>query len=396
VTSNLSEWHIPLSDLRYGPEEEAAVLRVLRSGWLSMGPEVEAFEQEFGKLHGATQAIAVSSGTAALHLAYLALDLGPRDEVIQPAINFVAAANMTTAVGATPVFADIVALNEPTIDADDIERRITARTKAVVVMHYGGYLCRMEEISALCKRHNLALIEDACHAVGTRYIGSTEESSSPKMAGTIGDIGCFSFFSNKNLSTGEGGMVVTKRSDLAERVRRLRSHGMTSLTWDRYKGHTSSYDVVANGFNYRLDEIHAALGRVQLQKLKSNNGKRNELVAAYRRLLGTLSNWMLPFNDYTGESSAHLMVAIAPDEQTRTRAADVLRNARIQTSMHYPFIPSFTAFRRDNASNQSPGLDKSASFAQRALTLPLFPGLEIQQVEEVCSLLSIQLSAAKA
>jgi dTDP-4-amino-4,6-dideoxygalactose transaminase len=163
-SSNVSEWRIPLSDLSFGADEEEAVLRVLRSRWLSMGPEVQAFEQEFASLLNVKHALAVANGTAAIHLAYAAAGLGPGDEVIQPAINFVAAANMTMAVGATPVFADIIGLREPTIDPAEIERLITPRSKAVVVMHYGGYVCHMAEINALCRERGLLVIEDACHA----------------------------------------------------------------------------------------------------------------------------------------------------------------------------------------------------------------------------------------
>jgi len=210
-----------------------------------MGPEVQAFEKEFGELVGAKYAFAVSNGTAALHLSYLALRLGAGDEIIQPAINFVAVANMTIAVGSKPIFADIFGVDEPTIDPADLERRITPQTKAVVVMHYGGYLCRMAEINEICKRHGLFLIEDACHAVGARYFDPQERHPHKKMAGSIGDIAAISFFSNKNLPTGEGGMVVTNRDDLAERVRLLRSHGMTTFTWDRHKGSVAWLDAIS-------------------------------------------------------------------------------------------------------------------------------------------------------
>lgn len=384
----MSDWRIPLSDLDYGAEEEAAVQRVIKSGWLSMGPEVAAFEKEFASYLDVKHALAVSNGTAALHLAYLALGLQPGDEVIQPAINFVAAANMTLAVGATPVFADIVSLDEPHIDPEDVERRITPRTKAVVVMHYGGYLCRMEELHELCQRKGLALIEDACHAVGARFVsaGSDEDG---KMAGSIGDAGCFSFFGNKNLATGEGGMVVTNRDDLAERLRSLRSHGMTSLTWDRHRGHASSYDVLANGYNYRLDELRAALGSTQLRKLDRNNAVRRRLTSAYRANFKGQSGWTIPFEHYRGDSSAHLMVAVAPDPETREQGIAALRNARIQTSMHYPLIPSFTVFKgRDlESGNDSTELDMSVAFSSRAVTLPLFPSLKEREIAEISLIL---------
>ena len=214
----MPSWNIPLSDLDYGQEEMDAVARVLRSKWLSMGPEVESFEAEFAALQSASYALAVSSATAGLHLSFLAAEIGPGDEVIQPALNFVATANMTVACGATPIFADIISLAEPTIDPANVAGLITPRTKAVVVMHYGGNLCRMAELLTLCRKRNLFLIEDACHAVGARYHDALGQPPHGTMAGSIGDVGTFSFFANKNMVTGEGGMIVTNREDLAAKV----------------------------------------------------------------------------------------------------------------------------------------------------------------------------------
>jgi dTDP-4-amino-4,6-dideoxygalactose transaminase len=379
----MSNFRIPLSDLDYGPEEEAAVLRVLRSKWLSMGAEVDAFEKKFAEFIGGKHAFAVSNGTAALHLAYLSLGLGAGDEVVQPAINFVAAANMTVAVSSSPVFADIVGIDEPTIDPEDLEGRITSKTKAVVVMHYGGYLCRMAEIVAICKRHGLFLIEDACHAVGARYLDPQERAPHKKMAGSIGDIACFSFFSNKNLPTGEGGMIVTNIDDLAERIRLLRSHGMTTLTWDRHRGHASSYDVVQHGYNYRFHEIGAALGQCQLSKLQRNNQRRGELVSAYRQHLRSLPGWTIPFSDFSGNSAYHLMVAVAPTEAARLQTVEKLTKNKIQTSLHYPFLPELSAFK----SYPRKSLTRSVSFASRIITLPLYPSLTLHDVDEICTLI---------
>ena len=375
-----SKWSIPLSDLDYGVEEEDAVLRVLRSKWLSMGAEVEAFEREFADFLGVRHAVAATNGTAALHLSYLVLGLGPGDEIIQPAVNFVAAANMTVAVGATPVFADIVGIEEPTTDPADIERQITQRTKAVVVMHYGGYICRMHEICLICQRHRLALIEDACHAVGARYLDQQRRAPHGKMAGNLGDIACFSFFSNKNLASGEGGMVVTNRDDLADRLRLLRSHGMTKLSWDRYKGH-GFYDVVSHGYNYRLDELRAALGRSQLKKLTDINQSRKKLVSIYQRNLTGLQGWTIPFANYSGNSAYHLMVLVAPDEEARNRTVEALEEAGIQTSWHYPCITDFATFRRFRRN----GTEHSRSYAKRVITLPLFASMTESQVMKICS-----------
>jgi len=281
-------WKIPLSDLDYGPEEEQAVLAVLRSKWLTMGEVTQQFEREFAAFTGSKYAFAVSNATVALHLAYSALGLVPGDEVITPSLTFVATSNAVLYTGATPVFADILGPDELTIDPADVERKITPRTKAIAVMHYGGYPCRMPAILDIARRHHLAVVEDAAHAPGASLDG--------RPLGAWGDAGCFSFFSNKNLATGEGGMIVTDRDDLAEAIRLQRSHGMTTLTYDRHKGHAYSYDVVALGCNYRIDELRSALGRVQLQKLPENNVRRRALTLKYWEALEG-SGLVLPFRN---------------------------------------------------------------------------------------------------
>jgi dTDP-4-amino-4,6-dideoxygalactose transaminase len=382
--STLTNWRIPLSDLDFGPEEMDVVQRVVSSKWLSMGPEVQAFEKEFAAMQGARHALAVANASAGLHLAFLALEIGPSDEVIQPALNFVAAANMTRAVGAIPVFADIIDVTEPTIDPEHVERLVTPRTKAVVVMHYGGNLCRMVELKNVCRKHDLALIEDACHAVGARYYDADQRPPHGVMAGSIGDISAFSFFANKNLVAGEGGMVITDHDDLAERVRLLRSHGMTSVTWDRHKGHASAYDVATNGYNYRLDELHAAIGRCQLAKLNHNNERRRHLLELYRDCLQSLAGWAMPFADSIDRSSGHLMVVIAPTPEIRSKAVNALRETRIQSSLHYPCIPDFSAFR----DAQSGRIEQTRRFTERAITLPLFPTMSPDEVRDIVGCLS--------
>jgi dTDP-4-amino-4,6-dideoxygalactose transaminase len=379
----LTDWHIPLSDLDYGSEEANAVQRVIASKWLSMGPEVQAFEHEFAAMQQAEHALAVSSATAGLHLALLALGVRPGDEVIQPALNFVASANMTMAVGATPVFADICSLDEPTIDPSEVERLISPRAKAVVVMHYGGSLCRMAELTELCAAHRIAIVEDACHAVGVAYHDARNRWPNGVMAGSIGHLSAFSFFSNKNIAAGEGGMVVTNRADLADRVRLLRSHGMTTLTWDRYKGHAGSYDVVNPGYNYRLDELHAALGRAQLKKLERNNERRRERLALYREAVRSLSGWTMPFADTTEYSSGHLMVIVAPDADIRERTVHALREAAIQSSMHYPCAADFTGFAGGSDAN----LEMTRQFTRRAITLPLYPTLDNDRINDIVEIL---------
>jgi dTDP-4-amino-4,6-dideoxygalactose transaminase len=382
--TRLTDWRIPLSDLDYGSDETSAVQRVIDSKWLSMGPEVHAFEEEFAAMQEAKHALAVSSATAGLHLALLALGVGPGDEVIQPALNFVAAANMTVAVGATPVFVDICGLDEPTLDPSEVERAISPQTKAVVVMHYGGSLCRMRELTELCRAHKIAIIEDACHAVGVAYHDARNHRPNGVMAGSIGDISAFSFFSNKNIASGEGGMVVTNRADLAERVRLFRSHGMTTLTWDRHKGHAASYDVANPGYNYRLDELHAALGRAQLAKLARNNQRRRDLLAIYSQAVQSLTGWTMPFANAVESSSGHLMVIVTPDPEIKQTAVDALRRSGVQSSMHYPCIADFSGFEGRSDAN----LELTREFTSRAITLPLFPSLNPNLINDIVEILS--------
>ncbi|MEQ8181936.1 MAG: DegT/DnrJ/EryC1/StrS family aminotransferase, partial [Smithellaceae bacterium] len=213
---------IPLFDLNYGQEEEEAVLRVLRRRWLTMGEEIDALESEFASFCGVRNALAVSSCTAALHLANIASGVQPGFEVICPSLTFAATVNAVIYAGGLPVFADIISEDDWTISPDAILKKITPRTKAIVVMHYGGFACRMEEILNIARAHKIAVIEDAAHSPGSTYRGSR--------LGAVGDISCFSFFSNKNISTGEGGMICTDNDEYARQIKSVRSHGMTSGT----------------------------------------------------------------------------------------------------------------------------------------------------------------------
>lgn len=379
----MTDWRVPLSVLDYGVEEADAAQRVIASKWLSMGAEVLAFEREFAAMQSARHAYAVSSATAALHLAIHAVGIGPGDEIIQPALNFVASANMTLLAGGTPVFADICSLAEPTIDPEHVEQLITPRTKAVIPMHYGGNLARMSELLELCRRRGLAVIEDSCHAVGAAYHDAHGRSPHGLMAGSIGDLGTFSFYANKNLACGEGGMLVTNRDDLAERIQMMRSHGMTRSSWERHHGRAGSYDIALAGFNYRLDELHAALGRAQLAKLLGGNERRRQLLARYRDGLSGAERWIMVFEHGIEHSSGHLMVVVADSPETRAKAVHALRESGIQTSMHYPSILEFTGFR----GRFSQTLERTHQFASRAMTLPLHPGLSTEHVDEIVHIL---------
>jgi len=382
-------WSIPLFDLDYGDAEKAAVLEVLESRWLTMGEKTAAFESALESALGGGHVLAVSSGTAALHLAVRAAGIGPGDEVIVPALTFVATANAVLYEGATPVFADIVGEHDLTLDPADVASKITPSTKAIMVMHYSGYACRMTEILALAREHGLAVIEDCAHAPGASYRA--------RPLGTCGDFGCFSFFSNKNLATGEGGAIWCRDEQVAQRIRLMRSHGMTAQTLDRHKGHAWGYDVTELGYNYRLTEIEAALGMVQLAKLPAGNAARRVLTARYRELLAGVDRLMVPFADFEtawefdGQSSYHLMVALLPPGTDRERVQASLKDEGIQTSVHYRPLHTFSAPMLSSA--KAEGLERVDAVAGRILTLPLWPGMSIRQVDEVCSALGAALAA---
>jgi dTDP-4-amino-4,6-dideoxygalactose transaminase len=368
-------WQVPLADLDYGEAEEQAVLNVLRRRWLTMGEVTRQFEEQFAAKTGSRYALAVSNATVALHLACLALGIGPGDEVIVPSLTFVATANAVLYTGAQVRFADILYPGEPTLDPSEIDRLVTAHTKAVIVMHYGGYPCRMPEIVERAQKYNLHIIEDAAHAPG----GSLNSQA----LGAWGDIGCFSFFSNKNLSTGEGGMLTTDDESLAQRIRMLRSHGMTSLTWDRHQGHAYSYDVVDLGYNYRIDEIHSALGVVQLEKLTRNNSLRKGISEHYRQAFQD-SNLGLPFQNWVNQAGVepafHIFPILLPAELPRKAFIDHLREQGIQTSIHYPPIHLFQYYAKAHPSLRLPHTE---AFAASEVTLPLYPGMSTDQLSLV-------------
>ena len=290
-----------------------------------------------------------------------------------PSLNFVAAANVVVHTGATPVFCDILGEEDLNLDPRDLEAALSPATKAVIALHYGGHPCAMDEVLALAADRGFAVVEDAAHAPGATLDG--------RPCGSIGAIGCFSFFSNKNLPVGEGGMIVTNDDELSERLRLLRSHGMTTLTWDRHRGHAHSYDVVTHGFNYRLDEIRAAMALVQLDRLAEGNAARARIVERYRTLLDGVEGISMPFGRQPegASSSHHLAVVLLPPSVLRGEVREALAARRIQTSVHYPPIHSFTAFRE---LSRRP-LPRTDALAERILTLPLYPHLADEQVELV-------------
>jgi len=380
-----STWKYLLSDIDFDEYETNAVLDVLNSKWLSMGPKTKEFEREFGRYADVPYAIATANCTTALHMALISLGIDKGDEVIVPSLTFVATSNAVLYTGARPVFADISSLDCPLIDPKDIEKKITRHTKAIIVMHYAGYPCDMEKINALAKKHGLFIIEDAAHAVGSYY--------GERMCGTIGDIGCFSFFANKNLPVGEGGMLVTRNRDIHDRAMRLRSHGMTSLTWDRARGHAYSYDVVDLGYNYRTTEICAAIGLAQLKKLARNNTKRNDIFEEYIKQLSNNDHLMLPFSGIAagGRYARHLFPIVLDENINRESFIMKMKEYGIQTSIHYPPVHKFSYYQGILREYQTQDLNITEAYGKRVITLPMHPLLTKDDVREICKCVELSL-----
>ncbi|MDN5932912.1 MAG: DegT/DnrJ/EryC1/StrS family aminotransferase, partial [Pseudonocardia sp.] len=268
-----------------GEPEKRALAEVIDSGWLAMGPRVRRFEEAFARVHGTRDAVAVNSATAGLSLMLAAFEVGAGHEVLVPSLTFVATAATVVHAGATPVFVDLESPDRPHMSIDDARARITQRTRAIVVMHYGGYLMDTAAWRALADEHGLLLFEDAAHVAGSAGIG------------VHSDAAAYSFFANKNMTTAEGGMVTARDPDRLARVRLLRAHGMTASTLDRDRGRAVGYDVVEFGHNFRMDELRAAVGSVQLERLPGWNDTRRSLTSAYRDVLAReLPSVTVPFD----------------------------------------------------------------------------------------------------
>ncbi len=359
---------ISLSDPILGEEEKRVLCEVIDSGWLTMGERVAAFEKAFAKLHGVDDAVAVSSCTAALHLSLKALNIRPGDEVMVPSLTFVATVNAVLYVGATPVFVDIQGMDIPHISLGDAKTKCTPRTKAVVVMHYGGYLVDLPAWRSFSDEKGLIMIEDAAHAPAIGAVGRWSDASA------------FSFFSNKNMSTAEGGMIIARNASALQRMRHLRSHGMTTDTLTRHRGHAYSYDVTMLGYNYRMDELRAAMGLVQLARLPHWNKRRYELSNCYRKLLAAhIPEVVIPFNQ-THETVAHLMPVLLPAGMNRQKIMDHLRDDGIQSSIHYPPIHKFSYYLERCPKVRLP---RTEEFCSRELTLPLHPSMNENDVKRV-------------
>jgi dTDP-4-amino-4,6-dideoxygalactose transaminase len=370
AATGTSRSSIPLFDLRVAPEDLEAVAAVYRSGRLAQGERVEAFERAFAAQLGARHAVALSSCTAALHLAYLAAGIGPGDEVIVPSFTFAATANAVIYCGGTPVFADVVGPHDLSVDPAHVETLITPRTKAVAAVHFGGYAAPVDALAALCERHGLALIEDVAHAPSATLSG--------RKLGTFGLAGAFSFFSNKVLPSGEGGLLATDDDEVAALVRARRS--------------TAAFPDGTVGFNYRMDEPRAALLRSRLDRLEDDIAQRRALVRRYRERLAELDGIVLPYRDEDVETSSCYVMPVLMTELGRQ--SPVRRHMReehaIQTSLLYPSVHEFTAYRE-----RFPGitLPRTERAARTEVTLPLFPHMTHEEQDRVLDAVEAALAA---
>jgi dTDP-4-amino-4,6-dideoxygalactose transaminase len=371
-------WTLPLTDVIFEEEDLEAVAECLRSGWLTMGPRTQRLEAELAEWTGSPHAVAVSSGTAALHLACAALELQPGDEVLVPAFTFVATANAPRYRGATAVLCDVVSPAAPTLDPADVERRITPRTKAVIAVHMCGYPADVPALRSICDEHEIAFVEDAAQAIGAEVEPGVQ-------AGTAGALGCLSFFSKKQLSVGEGGMVLTADPELAARVKGLRSHAMTSGTWDRHRGHEDSYDVVDVGFNYRLDEPRAALALSQLPRVRDGIERRRTAVRRYRERLEGLEHVTAMWDDDAVAAGSHFAFTVLfESREARVQARAALAQQGIQTT-RYPAVHSLSEYAARVPMGSLPNAEAAAD---RHLALPLSAHTTEAQIERVVEALA--------
>lgn len=375
---------IPYARQALDRDDLAAVAEVLASDWLTTGPKVAEFEAALAAFCGAAETAVVSNGTAALHLVMLALGVGPGDEVVVPAMTFAASANCVLYAGGTPVFADV----DPAsllLDPASAESKITPRTKAIIAVDYAGQPCAWDELRALADSRGLALVADGCHALGATFAG--------RPVGSLADLTCFSFHPVKHIATGEGGAVATDSPDLAQAVRRLRNHGITTDARQREEAGTWFYEMQDLGFNYRLTDIQCALGISQLRKLPGWLARRRELAARYAALLADIPG-AAPLALLPGREHAwHLyVVQVAPElaGEGRRRVFEDLRAAGLGVNVHYVPVHLHPYYRR--ALGTGEGLCPRAEAAySRIISLPMYPGLADADQDRVAAALATAL-----
>lgn len=367
---------LPVFRPAMGEEEIKAVAEVIRSGWIGLGPKTEKFENKFSEYVNAKYAIGLNSATAALHLSLLTLGIKSGDEVLVPALTFVSTAHAAVYVGAKPVFVDV---DEETLcmDPEDLKRKITKKSKAVIPVHYGGHAVDLDAIHKIAKKHQLFVIEDASHACGSKYKG--------KMIGGLSDLTCFSFHAVKNLATGDGGMVTTNNKILAEKIKCLRWVGINKETWEReekvltkgYRQYGWHYEVTELGYKYHMNDLAAAIGLVQLKNLNRNNKKRNLLAKRYDEKLGDLNFLKIPTVRTWTDTARHNYVI---KTKYRDQLNLFLKDKMISSGVHYMPIHYHPYYRNQNLVANVPVTEK---IWKELLTLPLYPTLSLSDQDRV-------------
>jgi dTDP-4-amino-4,6-dideoxygalactose transaminase len=358
-------------------EEIHAVVEVLRSGWITTGPKVKEFEQAFAGYVGARHALAVNSGTSALHLALDAIGVGDGDEVLVPTMTFAATAEVVHYVRARPVLVDY---GPESFNMDPLATRnsITPRTKAMIPVHFGGVPCEMDALMEMASHHALKVVEDAAHAFPARYKG--------RWVGTIGDITCFSFYATKTITTGEGGMVTTENEEYADRMRIMSLHGISKDAWKRYSAEGSwQYEIFEPGFKYNLTDLQAALGLVQLQKSAAMWKQRELLAGRYLKGLSTIEAFRCPLTPPDVQHAWHLFVILVEPRVLRIHRNQVIEELRqrgIGTSVH--FIPlHLHPYYQKRLGYQQGQFPHAENFFDRCVSLPLYPGMSTLDVDRV-------------
>ncbi len=369
----IMSYSIPLFKLNFDDAEIKAVTETIQSQWISTGPKCEELERNFSEFIDVPFALSLSNCTSALHLAMKILDIGIEDEVICPSLTFAASVNSIRYVNAIPVFCDIISNEDLNIDPVKAEKLITPKTKAILAVHFAGFPCDMTAISELAGKYNLKIIEDASHAPGSEYGG--------RKLGSIGDVACFSFFSNKNISTGEGGVLLTKNEELYNRAKLLRSHGMTTMSYQRALGHATEYDIAELGYNFRMDDMRASIGIVQLNKLPEDLDKRQIIRQKYLNMLSQNNNLIIPFAKNTEFVTNYIFPVILKNsnKQKRDAVRHALHDAGIQTSIHYPAIHRFSVYK-----DYTKSLPITEYVSDNEITLPIFGTLTDDEIEYIC------------
>jgi len=371
---NNSKIKVPFFKPYISKSDHVVVENALKSNILTNGVNLENFEKSFSKFSNSKYAIGVSNATSALHLSLKALGIGKGDEVIVPDMTFVATASSVLLSGATPVLADVD--DDLNLSIDSIKKSLTKKTKAIIPVHFAGKPCTINKIKKITTSNDLKLIEDCAHAIGSKL--------NNQHVGTFGDVGCFSFYPTKNITTLEGGMVITQSKKISDKINSLRNHGITKTLFQRYsKGHPWEYDITEPGYNYRLDEIRAALGLNQLKQIKKLNNLRKNAFKNYNQKLKNKNGLITPNFENNSKHSCHLYILKITKEfgMSRNELYEKLLSAGIVTSVHYKPLHKFTLFKKTCKIYDS--LKNSKSYYDQIISLPLFPLISIKEQDYV-------------